>query len=115
MGDVIAWNIARWSEAAFQKHVIDMAHAHGWWVYTNPDSRRSAAGWPDLVLIREPECLFVELKKEKGRVSEAQQTILNKLALCNMETHIWYPRHLDQIHERLSNKGKKQCKTKDPQ
>ena len=102
MSSVIRFDINKFKEKDFQKLVTDIAHQNNWWVYSNPDSRRSAAVWPDLVLVREPECLFVELKAEKGKVSEIQNVILNKLALCGMETRIWYPRDLQEIHRRLA-------------
>lgn len=102
MGEVIAWNVSLWKEKDFQRFVIDLAHANDWWVYHNPDSRRSSAGWPDLVLVREPECLFVELKTEKGRIAEQQQTVLKKLSLCQLETYIWRPRDMTEIHARLT-------------
>jgi hypothetical protein len=104
VGDLIRFDVSRIKEADFQKLVIDIAHAQGFWVYHNPDSRRSSAGWPDLVLVREPEVIFVELKSEKGRVREQQQTVLNKLSLCNLETYIWRPRDLDKIFDRLKGK-----------
>lgn len=107
MGELIRFDVSRIKEADFQKIVIDLAHLYKWWVYHNPDSRRSASGWPDLVLVREPEIIFAELKTEKGRVREQQETILKKLSLCNMETYIWRPRDLDEIHARL--KGKQPC------
>lgn len=101
MGEVIRFDVSKWKEKDFQRHVIDFAHIQGWWIFFNGDSRRAVPGWPDLVLIREPECIFVELKAEKGRVSPEQETILQKLSLCNMETHVWRPRDLDAIHKRL--------------
>lgn len=102
MGSIIRFDISKFKEKDFQKLVIDIAKQNNWSYYHNPDSRRSTAGWPDLVLIREPECLFVELKAEKGKLSEIQSVILNKLALCGMETHVWKPRDLQEIHRRLA-------------
>ena len=50
------------TEAAWQQTVIEAADLLGWFVYHNPDSRRSTAGFPDLVLIRAPRVMFLELK-----------------------------------------------------
>jgi len=105
MGDLIRFDVARLSEKDFQKIVVNIALTNGWWQYHNPDSRRSASGWPDLTLIREPEIIFVELKAEKGRIRPDQQIILDKLSACGLENHIWRPRDLDKIHGRLSTKG----------
>lgn len=106
MGDVIAFDfdIRKWKERDWQRYVVDYATLHGWWVYHNPDSRRSSSGWPDLVLLREPECLFVELKTETGKVSNNQTAILNKLGLCDLETHVWRPRDTKEVHERLNER-----------
>lgn len=62
------------TERQLQEHVVAMAHALGWLVYHTYDSRRSAEGFPDLVLARKGEVLMVELKTEKGRMTEAQRT-----------------------------------------
>ena len=39
-------------ESDFQRAVIEMARLHGWLVYHTHDSRRSAPGFPDLVLVQ---------------------------------------------------------------
>jgi hypothetical protein len=60
------------TEAQFQRTVIEAAQALGWLCYHTHDSRRSAAGFPDLVLVRD-RVLFVELKTERGKLSGAQE------------------------------------------
>jgi hypothetical protein len=67
------------AEAAFQRQVEQLAAFYGWRTYHTHDSRRSAAGFPDLVLIRGPELLFVELKTDRGRLSAAQAAWLEAL------------------------------------
>ncbi len=81
---------------------MNYAKAMKWFAYHNPDSRRSAAGFPDLVLVRPPHVLFVELKTEKGRVSDQQEQLIEMLKACNQEVHVWRPRDLQTIHERLA-------------
>jgi hypothetical protein len=69
------------SEKQFQQQIVDLARLHSWRVYHPWDSRRSAAGWPDLVLARlcpsqrgvTTELLFLECKTERGRLTEAQR------------------------------------------
>jgi hypothetical protein len=91
------------SEKEWQAQIIELAELYGWFVYHTYDSRRSAAGWPDLVLARPTtgELIYVELKTDKGRVTKAQQTWLRILQDCNQETHVWRPRDFDAIHDRL--------------
>lgn len=44
-------------------------------------------GFPDLVLILKDKTIFIELKNEKGRLSNYQLKIKEKLELLNQE---WY-------------------------
>lgn len=91
------------SEKDWQAQIIEIAELYGWFAYHTYDSRRSAAGWPDLVLARPStgELIYVELKTDKGRLTKAQQAWLRILQDCNQETHVWRPRDFDAIHERL--------------
>ena len=62
------------SEAAFQDKVIRLAKGAGWMVYHTYDSRRSEAGFPDLVLAhRDRGVIFAELKSASGKLTPAQQ------------------------------------------
>ena len=90
------------SELQFQKAIIAKAQAQGWRYYHNSDSRRATPGWPDLVLVRPPEILFVELKTNKGQAKQTQLETLNLLSQCNeTTTYIWRPKHWDAIMEIL--------------
>lgn len=80
-------------ESAWQDQVIGLARSYGWRVAHFHDSRReivrrgqrqlvgdtAARGFPDLVLVRPPELLFVELKTDRGRVAPAQREWLLSL------------------------------------
>lgn len=107
------------SEAAFQQQVLQLAGFYGWLSYHTHDSRRSQPGFPDLVLVRGPELLFVELKTDKGRVRPEQQVWLQALtviqsAVCRIrldsgggelpavEAHLWRPKDFDELHARLA-------------
>ncbi|MFQ5813002.1 MAG: VRR-NUC domain-containing protein [Anaerolineae bacterium] len=70
------------SEKEFLQMVIDLAHLNGWLCYHTFDSRRSAAGFPDLVAVRgeTQEILFIEVKREKGRLSREQRMWLEALS-----------------------------------
>lgn len=77
-------------ESAFQSRVVEMATRYGWKVWHVPapmvwDARskafrpaRGGAGLPDLILIHNdpPRLVFMELKREGGKLSERQQEFL---------------------------------------
>ncbi len=92
------------SEAAFQQQVINLAMYYGWgdFIYHTHDSRRSHKGWPDVVLCRPPEILFVELKTGKGRLRPEQADWIQALTACGLEAHVWRPDDFDVLHARLA-------------
>jgi len=59
------------SEKQWQAQIVELARRLNWAVYRTFDSRRSQPGFPDLVLVRD-RVVFVELKTERGKVSEEQ-------------------------------------------
>lgn len=89
------------TEREWQEAVLELAGYYGWRHYHPFDSRRSVAGWPDLVLCRPPELLFVELKTDRGRISHDQVEWLALLSACAVETAVWRPRDLEAVHARL--------------
>lgn len=98
------------TEKAFQAQVIRLAELHGWMVYHTFDSRRSAKGFPDLVLVRythHPCLIFAELKTERGRVSVAQSVWIRALqvvaAKCPnlMGVFVWRPSMWSEIERAL--------------
>ena len=88
-------------EKAWQQQVVELAELYRWRVYHTYDSRRSHAGWPDLVLVRPPELLVVELKTDTGRLRPAQRDWLDDLAACGVEVAVWRPRDFEAVHDRL--------------
>ena len=56
----------------FQPAVIKLAKLCGWRPYHTHDSRRSAAGFPDLILIRDAELIAAELKVAANTSSPEQ-------------------------------------------
>ena len=83
-------------EKAWQQAVVDTARLRGWLVYHTHDSRRSEAGFPDLVLVRD-RVVFVELKAEAGRLSEAQARWLARLGAAGADVHCWRPSDWDLV------------------
>lgn len=96
------------SEDALQQQVERIARGFGWLVYHVRDSRRSQAGFPDLVLVRGSRIVFAELKTERGRTSPAQQEWLAALQMARLgnpgvQVFLWRPRDVvaNTIHEEL--------------
>jgi hypothetical protein len=54
-----------------------------WRWYHTRDSRRSVPGFPDLVLVRPPRLLFVELKTERGKLTADQVAWLEDLEMVS--------------------------------
>lgn len=89
--------ILSWPEATLQAKIIELAAGTnarpsplGWAAYHTHDSRHSAAGWPDLVLVRE-RLLMAELKREKGQLSARQVYWIELLRGAGVELYVWRP------------------------
>ena len=90
------------SEKEWQAKVEHTAKLFGWWCYHPLRSRGSEKGWPDLVMLRPPNALFVELKAEKTRVTPEQHLVLRLLEQCDvMETGLWRPSDWDLVERTL--------------
>ncbi len=95
--------VAAVSEREFQTQVLTLARLSGWKTYHTHDSRRSAPGFPDLVLVRPPRCLFVELKTTTGRLRPEQAAWLEALAEVERapEAYLWRPGDFGDIQSTL--------------
>jgi VRR-NUC domain len=84
--------------------VTDVAKAAGWLTHHNPDSRRVPPGIPDLILLRPPQLLFIELKKlgRASKLREEQKQWINGLQRCGQEALVWTPNEIPTIWERLT-------------
>ncbi len=90
------------SEKDFQAQILDLARLAGFLVYHTHDSRRSAPGFPDLVLVRPPVVLFVELKSESGKLRPEQKAWLDALRACeSVEAYLWRPGDWPEIEKTL--------------
>lgn len=97
---------SRQSERAFQAQVVQAARLLGWWVFHDRDSRGSEAGLPDLILIRPPRVLWLELKGfradgRRGPLSHAQQRVLAALAASGQAVYAFWPDDWDQLETLL--------------
>lgn len=99
------------SEAEFQRQVVEIARAWGWrschvgkarvgkrWV-----TPTSVAGFPDLVLVRPPQLVFLELKKHGGRTRAEQLDWIGDLQRCaGVEAYIVGPADADDVWRLLA-------------
>lgn len=97
---------AQMTERTFQAAVENAALRAGWLVYHTHDSRRSHAGFPDLVLVhaRRRLLLFRELKTQTGKTTPAQQRWLTSLTAAGADAAVWRPLdwHTHLIHRTLT-------------
>jgi hypothetical protein len=89
------------NERAFQQQVLGLARLCGWSWYHTHDSRRSPAGFPDLVLCKPPRLLVVELKSQAGRVRPEQAVWLDALRRCGVDARLWRPGDWAEIERTL--------------
>lgn len=94
----------RLTEKQFQGFVVSVAKLYGWWVYHTFNSKRSEPGFPDLVLVREPDLIFAELKTDKGKLTKEQAAVIAKLQRCGQRVAVWRPRDWDSLTRILSHK-----------
>ena len=90
------------TEAQYQKQIVDLAEACGWLVWHDNDPRRNSAGLPDLLMVRGPVLLFIEVKTEKGKVSPEQEAFIGRLKQVKyVHADVVRPRHFEQIAQVL--------------
>lgn len=89
------------TEDDFQADVIRHATARGWLVYHTRDSRKSAEGFPDLVLLRGDRQVVAELKIGNKKPTRTQQHWLDHFEAAGVETHVWRPADWKEIEEAL--------------
>ncbi len=99
------------TEAVLQTRVIDLARTFGWLVNHARPARKLDGSWstpiqgdkgfPDLVLVRPPFTMFVELKSEKGKLTPEQTVWLEALEKCGHDARVWRPSDMREIEETL--------------
>lgn len=60
-------------EGEFQQQLLDLARTLGWRCYHTWDSRHSEGGFPDIIAIRGPTLLALEIKGAKARPPPPEQ------------------------------------------
>jgi hypothetical protein len=80
------------SEKEFQARVIELARSYGWeHIYHTFDSRRSEAGFPDLLLLRGEEIVVLELKVPPNKATAKQRAWLKAFERAHVGAHLIYP------------------------
>tara|TARA_R100000808_G_scaffold9064_3_gene25195 strand:- start:662 stop:946 length:285 start_codon:yes stop_codon:yes gene_type:complete len=92
------------TEKAFQSDVMRVAKMLGWLCYHTFDSRRSASGFPDLVLVRE-RVLFRELKVGKNKLSQSQELWRDSIMDAGGDWAEWRETDMDDIVADLSRRN----------
>lgn len=85
---------AEMTEEQFQADVLRTAKRYGWRAYHTRDSRKSVAGFPDLVMVhRVYGLVMAELKVGTNQASAAQSAWLEDLEAAGVRVYVW--RHGD--------------------
>jgi len=92
------------TEKAFQSDVMRVAKMLGWLCYHTYDSRRSASGFPDLVLVRE-RILYRELKVGKNKLSQSQELWRDSIMDAGGDWAEWRETDMDDIVADLSRRN----------
>lgn len=95
-------------ERALQNLVRAVALALNWGFYHTHDSRKSAPGFPDCVLVKGRRLIFAELKTATGKLSPPQVLWLAALKrVPGVEVYLWTPAdwHDGTIEKVLSGEG----------
>ena len=90
---IISAAAAAMSEDEFEHALRNLLNDLDLYGYHAHDSRRSAKGWPDWVIIGR-QVLYRELKTEAGRLTAEQRHVGNLLIVANADWKIWRPSDL---------------------
>ena len=97
--------VGSWDEDRLLRTVTDLAESLGWRTYHTWRSTHSAAGFPDLTMVRAGRLIFAELKSDRAgaKATTDQLAWLNDLDECaGVEAYLWWPGDLQKIADILS-------------
>ena len=92
------------TEKEFMGQVVKLAKLTGHLCYHTHDSRRSEPGFPDLCVVKPGRFrpLFVELKTDRGKLSEAQKKWGKALQQTpGADYRVWRPADWEEIQKEL--------------
>jgi hypothetical protein len=92
-------------ERDWQRQVVDLALTFGYDYYHTYRSKKSPAGFPDLVLVGR-RVIFCELKRENTHPSPLQVAWLRRLHAAGAEVYLLRPRHLQDLARVLGARGR---------
>lgn len=106
------------SERDFQKQVILLAQTLGYKVaHFRPGMNRrgqwqtavagDGAGFPDLTIVGRDQVLFVELKRVKGKLSDAQHDWLRAINTAGGDARVWTPDDWPEIEKTLNRRAER--------
>ena len=75
------------SEQQIQKKIITQLEKQGY--FTLKLIKCNKNGYPDLLVVKENECFFIEVKKPDGKLSELQKIRINEMRKKNINVKIW--------------------------
>ena len=108
----VATPLADLTEKEWQAQVVELARTLGWRHYHTYRSKRSPSGFPDLVLVRD-RVVFLELKREKGKLTDDQKGWLRALEAAHAEAYVVRPRDLEALAAILACRGNPRLTTSD--
>lgn len=100
------------TEKEYQAQIMELARMMGWTVFHHHDSRRQvrpgvfvgdkdAKGFPDLVLLRPPQMLVIEVKRELGKTTVEQDEWLRRWSDCGVRTIVARPSTWPEVEQAL--------------
>jgi hypothetical protein len=92
------------SEEDFQQQITDYCDLLGLKWHHETDSRRTRAGWLDLVIAGN-RVIFAELKSDKGKITTEQQQWIDRLAMAGAEVYVWRPADWPDVQRILNGLG----------
>lgn len=89
-------------EKLFMGQVTRYAKLMGWRVHHTFDSRRSEPGLPDLICIRRPRIVFLEIKGARTPVTDDQKATIEELQACGLTALIVRPKDWKTVERLLA-------------
>jgi Holliday junction resolvase len=75
------------TEQQIQSKIIKKLEQDGYYVLKLIKTNKN--GIPDLLAVKENECIFVEVKRPEGKLSELQKVRIEELKSRNINVKIW--------------------------
>jgi hypothetical protein len=100
----VAYHMTYPQETKWQREVEKWFKQMGWITYHTWNSMNSKAGFPDLIAVLPGVALiWAELKTEKGKLDQEQESWLLSLAKTGEMVYLWRPSDTDEIQQVLQD------------